>query len=93
MNRGPQPWQRFAEASRASGQEPRDESQASTPIPWLSGFPEQVHAMFLLLIWKRWTAAAILASLAVLAGLLLFPRPGTAEATPPAPRIPVPAAP
>ena len=94
MNRGSQPWRSFADASRAAGGESPDELGQPQPIPWLSEFPEQVHAVFLQLIWKRWATATILAALLVLTALLLSQRPsGTADATPPAPRITIPVAP
>ena len=94
MNSGPKSWQRFAEASRPHGQEAPGETAPDEPIPWLSGFPEQVHSVFVQLAWKRWAALAILASLVVLTVLLLKQTPGgTAESAPSSPRIPVPVAP
>lgn len=95
MNSGPKSWQRFAEASRARSQEaPGESAQRAEPIPWLSGFPEQVHAVFVQLAWKRWAAVAIIASVVLLAVMLLKQSPGgTADSAPPSPRIPVPVAP
>jgi hypothetical protein len=94
MNSSPKSWQRLAAASRPRGQEAPGEAAPAEPIPWLSGFPEQVHTVFVQLAWKRWAAAAILASLVLLAVLLLKQTPGgTAESAPPSPRIPVPVAP
>ncbi|QJE94257.1 hypothetical protein [Luteolibacter luteus] len=103
MNPDTHPWKKMAAAARRSGEGHAPSASASAspsaPAPtaeiaWLPELPEKIHAMFLRLIWRRWSIAAILISAAVMAAAWFHARGAfSADHDAVLPRIPIPAAP
>lgn len=96
MNPEMHPWKKMATAARRTGEAEAPPASPAAPaeIPWLPDLPGKVHAMFLRLIWRRWSIIAILISAAVLAALWIdargiFSAPDDTNL----PRIPIPSAP
>ena len=96
MNPESHPWKKMAAVARRSVQTDAGPvpSADRAAISWLPDLPEKVHSMFLRVIWKRWSIAAILLSAGLLGACLfasrgIFPEANDANL----PRIPIPSAP